>query len=119
MAFPVKQFYQRSFCGPGFVAESRFVSEPGITAFSIYCLSLAVRVLHQLGPKQMKKMLISRACCCLDLQQCLCRLPKVSVRNESWGFVVLLHWQYYLTPAHLCWGILPPWIAQCWDLASL
>lgn len=81
MAFPVKQFYQRSFCGPGFLAEGRFESEPGITAFNIYCFSLVLRVLRQLGQKQMKKRLIARAWCCFDLQQCLSRLPKVSVRE--------------------------------------
>lgn len=81
--FSSKTVLPEKFCGPGFVAKSRFESEPGITPFNIYCFSLALRVLHQLGQKQMKKWLISRAWFCLDLQRCLSQLPKVSVRERT------------------------------------
>lgn len=118
MAFPVKQFYQRSFSGPGFVAESRFEPEPGTTAFNICCFSLGLRVLHPLGQKKMKKRLISRAWHCLNLQRCLSRLPKVSV----WEWILRFYGSPSLTIlpyfSHPLQEILPPWIAQCCDLVS-
>lgn len=77
----LKWLFHYSFLDPGSVAERGLDSEPGTTPFNIYCFSLDLRVLRQLKQKQMRKRIVSRAWCSLDLQQCLSHLPAVCHRD--------------------------------------